>query len=52
MYNTKRRNIDKCMKISAIKASKVKQSHYKPWRRLEGEQIQLLIVLDVGSIWH
>jgi hypothetical protein len=30
---------------------KVKQSRYTPWRRLGGEEIQLLLILDLGTRW-
>jgi hypothetical protein len=30
---------------------KVKQSHYTPWRRLGGEEILLLLILDLGTRW-
>jgi hypothetical protein len=32
-----------------IRWSKAKQSHYTPWRRLEGEEVKLLLVLDLGT---
>jgi hypothetical protein len=31
--------------------SKVKQSRYTPWRRLGGEEVQLLLILDLGTRW-
>jgi hypothetical protein len=30
---------------------KVKQSRYTPWRRLGGEEIQLLLIHDLGTRW-
>jgi hypothetical protein len=30
---------------------KVKQSRYTPWRRLGGEEIQLLLILDLDTRW-
>jgi hypothetical protein len=30
---------------------KVKQSRYTPWRRLGGEEVQLLLILDLGTRW-
>jgi hypothetical protein len=30
---------------------KVKQSRYMPWRRLGGEEIQLLLIHDIGTRW-
>jgi hypothetical protein len=29
----------------------LKQSHYTPWRRFVGEEIQLLLILDLGTRW-
>jgi hypothetical protein len=34
-----------------IKKVKVKQSRYTPWRRLGGEEIQLLLIHDLGTKW-
>jgi hypothetical protein len=31
--------------------SKVKQSRYTPWRRLGGEEVQLLLIHDLGTRW-
>jgi hypothetical protein len=31
--------------------SKVKQSRYTPWRGLGGEEVQLLLILDLGTRW-
>jgi hypothetical protein len=33
------------------KTVKVKQSRYTPWRRLGGEKVQLLLILDLGTRW-
>jgi hypothetical protein len=30
---------------------KVEQSRYTPWRRLGGEELQLLLILDLGNRW-
>jgi hypothetical protein len=30
---------------------KVKQSRYTPWRRLEGEEVKLLLIHDLGTRW-
>jgi hypothetical protein len=30
---------------------KLKLSHYMPRRRLEGEEIELLLILDLGTRW-
>jgi hypothetical protein len=38
----------KCM--ISVKVKK-KQSHYTPWRRLGGEEVQLILVLDLGTRW-
>jgi hypothetical protein len=54
-----------CMRycnVSLVKASQlrlpttvvkiqVKQSRYTPWRRLGGEEVFLLLILDLGSRW-
>jgi hypothetical protein len=32
-------------------SSKVKQSRYTPWRRLREEEVQLLLILDLGTRW-
>jgi hypothetical protein len=32
-----------------IVEDKVKQSRYTPWRRLGGEEVQLLLILDLGN---
>jgi hypothetical protein len=34
-----------------VKKQKVKQSHCMPWRRLEGEEEKLLLILDFGTRW-
>jgi hypothetical protein len=31
--------------------SKVKQSRYMSWRRLGGEEVQFLLILDLGTRW-
>jgi hypothetical protein len=31
--------------------SKIKLSHYAPWRRLGGEEVQLLLILNLGTRW-
>jgi hypothetical protein len=31
--------------------SKVKQSLYTPWRRLGGEEVELLLIHDLGTRW-
>jgi hypothetical protein len=33
------------------KYKKVKQSHYTPWRRLGGEEMELLLIQDLGAKW-
>jgi hypothetical protein len=30
---------------------KVKLSHYIPWRHMWGEEVQLLLILNLGSRW-
>jgi hypothetical protein len=30
---------------------KVKQSRYTPWRRLGGEEVQFLLIYDLGTRW-
>jgi hypothetical protein len=30
---------------------KFKRSHYTPWRRLGGKEVQLLFILELGSKW-
>jgi hypothetical protein len=34
-----------------FRVSKVKQSLYTPWRRLRGEEVQLLLIHDLGTRW-
>jgi hypothetical protein len=29
----------------------LKQSHYTPWRRLGGEEVYVLLILDLGTRW-
>jgi hypothetical protein len=41
-------NIEK----SIYKKVKVKQSRYAPWRRLGGEEVWLLLILDLGTRWE
>jgi hypothetical protein len=33
------------------RSTKVKQSRCTPWRRLGGEEVQLLLILDLGTRW-
>jgi hypothetical protein len=33
------------------KGKKVKKSRYTPWRRLGGEEVQLLLIHDLGTRW-
>jgi hypothetical protein len=42
-----------CMPTSTCLSckSKVKQSHYMPWRRLGEEEIHLLLIHDLGTRW-
>jgi hypothetical protein len=35
-----------------MKKVKVKQSRYTPWRRLGGEEVYLLLILDLGTRWR
>jgi hypothetical protein len=35
-----------------VSFSKAKLSRYTPWWRLGGEDIQLLIILDLGTRWE
>jgi hypothetical protein len=30
---------------------KIKLSRYTPWRRLRGEEVQFLLILDLGTRW-
>jgi hypothetical protein len=34
------------------KKKKVKQSRYTPWRRLGGEEVWLLLILDLNTRWR
>jgi hypothetical protein len=34
-----------------IQWKKLKLSHYMPWRHLGGEDVQLLLILDLGTRW-
>jgi hypothetical protein len=36
---------------NVVCVSKVKQYHYTPWRRLGGEELYLLLILDLGTRW-
>jgi hypothetical protein len=40
---------DRQKRIDIIGKVKVKQSRYTPWRRLGGEEVYLLLVLDLGT---
>jgi hypothetical protein len=35
-------------KIRSIKSKKVKVSRYTPWRRMGGEEVLLLLILNLG----
>jgi hypothetical protein len=37
--------------VQIKKVKKVKQSLYTPWRRLGGEEVQLLLIHDLGTRW-
>jgi hypothetical protein len=34
-----------------FRPNQVKQSRYTPWRRLGGEEVQLLLIHDLGTRW-
>jgi hypothetical protein len=44
-----------CHKVKSSRngsiSKKLKLSHYTPWRRLVGEEVQLLLILDFGIRW-
>jgi hypothetical protein len=43
---------DSClMKIDQHKVSKVKLSRYTPWRHMGGEEVKLLLILNLGTRW-
>jgi hypothetical protein len=42
-------NLPTC--VSGVYKLKLKQSHYTPWRRLWGEEVQLIFILDLGTRW-
>jgi hypothetical protein len=37
--------------LTLYKKAKVKQFRYTPWRRLGGEEVLLLLILDLGTRW-
>jgi hypothetical protein len=37
--------------ISLLDIKKVKQSLYTPWRRRGGEEVELLLIHDLGTRW-
>jgi hypothetical protein len=37
--------------MCVVKKVKVKQSLYTPWRRLGREEVQLLLIHDLGTRW-
>jgi hypothetical protein len=34
-----------------VEMHRVKLSWYMPWKRLVGEEVQLLLILDLGTRW-
>jgi hypothetical protein len=41
----------KIQRITFCPTSSNKQSRYTPWRRLGGEEVELLLILDLGTRW-
>jgi hypothetical protein len=40
-----------CFDLALFTLFTLKLSHYTPWRRLGGEELQLLLILDLGTRW-
>jgi hypothetical protein len=49
--NTEQGICPMCSKEEGKVKKKVKLSRYKPWRHMGGEEVQLLLILNIGARW-